>query len=116
MSEQTITIQLPQPLHDRLQLVAEASGWSIEETVVQSVKIGMPPSLQKVPAQFHDQLLALNKRDDQGLWEVVQGDLDDIEVTHEAEKAGLATLYRAYAFALLKWRGHPVPDPAEILL
>jgi hypothetical protein len=116
MSEREVTIQLPVSLCERLEKVAEASGWSFEEVVVQTIRSGMPPSLIKVPEKFHPGLLALNKMDDQELWDAGQGEWLEADTSHEAEKAGLATLRRAYAFALLKWRGHPVPDPSEFLL
>jgi hypothetical protein len=71
--------------------------------------------LIKVPDKFHTELLALNKMDDQSLWEAGQGEWDFPEAS-EVEQAGLGLLRRAYAYALLKWRGHPLPDPNEFLL
>jgi hypothetical protein len=115
MSERKVTIQLPDSLYQRLNDVAQASGWKLEEVVIQSVRSGMPPSLTKVPGKYHAQLLALNKLDDQALWEAGQGEWHDSEAT-AAENADLELLHRAYAFALLKWRGHPLPDPNDFLL
>jgi hypothetical protein len=115
MSEHAVTIQLPDSLYQRLNDVAEASGWPIEEVILQSVRSGMPPSLIKVPDKFHAELLAHNKMDDQSLWEAGQGEWDFAEAS-EVEQAGLGLLRRAYAYALLKWRGHPLPDPNEFLL
>ncbi|MCI0399259.1 MAG: hypothetical protein L0332_10470 [Chloroflexi bacterium] len=117
MSEKKVTVRMPQSIYDRLKSIADASGWSFNEVAVQTIKSGMPPSVAKVPPSFHAELLALNKLDDQELWEVGRSHVaDEDEASYEAEKAGLATLRRAYALALLKWRGHPVPDPSEFLL
>jgi len=110
----TVTISLTQATYDRLQEAAEAAGWSLEDVLQQTIKNGMPPSLQKVPVEFHHLLLALHKFGDQGLWEIVDGTADLPGVN--GPNAGLDTLRRAFAYALLKWRGHPVPDPIEILL
>lgn len=115
MSEQKVTIRLPDSLYQRLNAVAQASGWTLEEVVLQSIRSGMPPSLIKVPDKYHAQLLALNKLDDQALWEAGQGEWQGLDAS-AAEKADLELLRRAYAYALLKWRGHPLPDPHEFLL
>lgn len=115
MSDITMTIRLPDSVYQRLTDVAEASGWSVEEVVLQSIRSGMPPSLQKVPDKFHAQLLVLNKLDDQALWDVGHGSLADNKASG-ADSAGLELLRRAYAYAVLKWRGHPLPDPSEFLL
>jgi hypothetical protein len=112
---QTISLTLPQSTYDRLTAVAEAADSSLEEVLLQTIKNGMPPSLQKVPADFHPLLLALHKFEDPALWEVVDGTAADLPDVSD-KNAGFETLRRAYAYALLKWRGHPVPDPAEILL
>jgi hypothetical protein len=115
MSETAVTIQIPDSVYQRLNEVAEASGWTLEAVILQSVRAGMPPLLKKVPDKFHAELLALNKMDDQALWEIGHGDrsFDD---SGEARQADLGTLRRAYAYALLRWRGHPLPDPHEFLL
>jgi hypothetical protein len=119
MSEQTTTVSvaLPESIYHRLTVLAEASGWTFEEVLLQTIRGGMPPSLAKVPEAFHAQLLALNKLSDKELMAASEGEWatpDDL--TSEAETAGLTTLRRAYAYAVLKWRGHPVPDPTEFLL
>jgi hypothetical protein len=61
---QTISLTLPQSTYDRLTAVAEAADSSLEEVLLQTIKNGMPPSLQKVPADFHPLLLALHKFED----------------------------------------------------
>lgn len=115
MSDHAVVIQLPDSIYQRLVDVAEATGWSLEEVVLQSIRIGMPPSLTKIPEKYHAELLAINKLDDQALWEIGHGERPS-DSTAEADRAGLGLLRRAYAYALLKWRGHPLPDPNEFLL
>ena len=110
MSEHSVTIRLSDSTYERLQEVAEASDWSVEEVVLRTIKAGMPPSLIKVPEKYHGELLKLNKLDDQDLWEAGQ------DQPGAEDDAGIGLLRRAYAYALLKWRGHPLPDPSEFLL
>jgi hypothetical protein len=115
MSEKAVTIRLPDSVHERLSDVAEASGWTLEEVILQSIRTGMPPSLQKIPDKYHQSLLALNVLDDQTLWDVGQGEQVDA-APGEVGSPDQELLRRAYAYALLKWRGHPLPDPNEFLL
>lgn len=115
MSEKAVTIQIPNSIYISLDEVAGASGWTLEEVVLQCIRSGMPPLLSKVPDNFHAELLALNKLDDRALLEVVEGG-KSFEDSAEAKKADLATMRRAYAYGLLRWRGHPLPEPGELLL
>ena len=117
MSEETIAVQLPIELYERLRQVARAAGETVESAVVRSVKNGMPPSLAKVPFAFHGDLIFLGRLDDQDLWRVATGELPyEKPLTDQQERADFLTLRRSYAFALLKWRGHPVPQPAEFFI
>lgn len=112
----SIEVELPDSIYIRLMDVAEASDWTFEEVLLQTIRRGMPPMLSKVPDVFHDQLLEMNKLSDKELIAVSDGEWETPNLNSEAEKAGLTSLCRAYAYALLKWRGHPVPDPTEFLL
>jgi hypothetical protein len=115
MTEKTVTVRLPASIYERLTGVAEASGRPFDEVLLQTIRNGMPPSLQKVPTKYHRQLLDLNKLDDQALWGAIQKEQTPEESDVDAVQMDLFTLRRAYALALLKWRGHPIPDPTELL-
>jgi hypothetical protein len=117
MTTHVVHLSLPVSIHARLVEFAEASALSLEAALLQCIRGGMPPSLAKVPADFHGELLALNRLDDQELWRVGEGKWPGPETADDAaRKADLPTLRRAYAFAVLKWRGHPVPEPAEFFV
>lgn len=117
MKEVTVEVTLPQNTYEELRQVADASSWTMEEVVRRTIHSGMPPVLSKVPAAFHEKLLALNELDDQELWRIVVGDSPmEEELDNQQRKADFPTLRRSYAFALLKWRGHPVPLPYEIFM
>ncbi len=116
MNTTSVTFNLPNNLYDELNQISEASGWSLEKVIVQTIRTGMPPSLNKVPVAFHEPLLALNKMDDRKLLQVVEGELaDDFPQDEQHRKADYGTLRRMYALSLLKWRGHPIPTPYESL-
>lgn len=88
-------------------MIADASDQSVEEVVIQSLRMGMPPSLRQIPPKFHDQLLSLNGLSDGALLKMIDSGSSNPENSDDVE-----TMKRAYAFSLLKWRGHPVPNPA----
>ena len=117
MNDITVQLTIPARIYSRLQQVAEASQWPLEEVIQKTIQAGLPPSLAKVPAEFHTELLALNSLDDQSLWRVV---IDRLPIAHplsqQQQQADFPSLRRAYAFALLKWRGHPVPMPSEFFI
>ena len=117
MNDVTLQLTIPARIYDRLQQVAEASQWPLEEVLHKTIQAGLPPSLAKVPAEFHGELLNLNGLDDQSLWRVV---IDRLPIAHplsqQQQQADFPSLRRAYAFALLKWRGHPVPMPSEFFI
>jgi hypothetical protein len=115
MAEKSVTISLPPNLYQRLEDVAQASSRPFEEVLLQSIRNGMPPALQKVPDRFHRPLLRLNRLSDQELWQVARGELVLEEPDDEAVNVDFTTLCRAYTLSLLKWRGHPIPDPTEFL-
>ncbi len=115
MKSKMVTISVPFSIYDQLAQIADISGLSIDEVFERTLKNGMPPSLKKVPKAYHQKLLILNCIGDNELWDVVSGQ-SEIEAPPEAEinPEDYVTLYRAYAFSLLQWRGHPVP-PHEMM-
>lgn len=117
MKDHRVQVTLPDTIYEPLHQIAEVTGMSLDEVIIQTIKGGMPPSLKKVPSAFHDELLSLNKMNDTQLWDVIQGKVKstaDYGAAHE--HADFPMLRRAYAFSLLKWRGHPVPSPHEMIL
>ncbi len=117
MTTKKITIELPENLLAELQEVARAAGMPLQKVILQSIRTGMPPSLSKVPAAFHPELLSLNKMSDRDLIRVMEGELMPAAADDEQHrKADFLSLRRIYAMSLLKWRGHPIPLPYESLV
>ena len=118
MKSKMVTISVPYSIHEQLAQIADIAGLSLDDVFVRTLKNGMPPSLKKVPKAYHQKLLILNCQGDHDLWEIVSG-RSEIEPPADTELINpedYDTLYRAYAFSLLKWRGHPVPSPHEMML
>ncbi|WP_420631701.1 hypothetical protein [Candidatus Leptofilum sp.] len=104
-----VTLELSATDYNLLKQIADACKWPIEEVVVQCIKSGMPPSLSKVPAAFHKDLLSLNALSDKALMSVVDGKLPSPEGKGQLyKKADFVSLRRTYALSLLRWRGHPI--------
>jgi len=137
MTVQGINLELPPALYQRLVEIAEASRQPLTDIVIQSIQTGLPPGLEHVPDRFRDDLKALNQLSDDLLLDVVNRDLAEEKAElyeqllaknqqgtlAENERqtldtlrgeADLLMLRRAYAAALLKWRGHRVPTLADM--
>ncbi len=132
MAVQTISIQLPDEIYQRLQRVAAAINQPLEEVVFQSIRSNLPPSLDDLTPDLRDLVADLPALDDDALWAIVSEPLPPqparrhqhlLRKAHDrqltaAEQAELAALRdmtdryvlrRSYALALLKWRGHRLP-------
>ena len=130
---QAMTIDLPSHLYRQLNKMAETSQRPLQEVVIQSLKTGTPPNLEHVPVRFQVDLQLLTRMDDALLWQITKTDLseDHIELYESLlyknqdarlssteqkrlerlrEESDVLMFRRAYAYALLKWRGHRIPN------
>lgn len=131
-----ITLHLPDQLYQRLSEAADASQQSLDHIVLQSIRVGLPPSLDRIPQRFQAALRAMDQLSDDVLWQIARSDLDDdkaasYEILLEKNQRGkldqgdqarldilrkeadLLMLRRSCAYALLKWRGHRIPPLGE---
>ena len=132
MPNQTIPIQLPDAIYQRLQQVAYATNHSIEAVVLQSIRGNLPPSLDDLSPELHCVVDDLQQMSDEALWAVTkerlpppqwrrhqhllrkgqEGTLSTAEHQELTELRAAADRFvtrRSYAVALLKWRGHTIP-------
>lgn len=137
MTSQTITLHLPDKLYRRLIEAANTLQQPLDHVVIQSIRVGLPPSLDHIPERFQIDLQALDRLSDEMLWQITRSDLEDAKAAlYETllgknqqgklskadqtkldtlrEEADLLMLRRSYAYALLKWRGHHVPTLREL--
>jgi len=137
MRSQVITLHLPDHLYQRLGKAADALQQTLDDVALQSIRAGLPPSLDQVPERFRTDLRAMSRLSDKTLWQIARRDLDDDKAAlYESlldqnrrgelceadqarldtlrEEADLLMLRRSYAYALLKWRGHRIPTMDEL--
>lgn len=113
---QKIEIDLPNNIYNQLKAIADSSSWSFDEVILQTIRNGLPPLLGKIPHAFHEELLSLNKLTDPDLWRVIEGKLPSNSSEDEHQSADFDLLRRTYALSVLKWRGHPIPEPYDALI
>jgi len=136
MTARTVTLDLPEPVYQQLIKTANASQQTLDTVVLQSIRVGLPPNLDHFPESLRGDLRILDSLSDNDLWQIAHSEIEDEraalyedllarnqndEIT-EAESTQLALLRqeadilmfrRAYAYALLKWRGHRIPTLAD---
>jgi hypothetical protein len=128
----TVTLQLPDPIYQRLVNTAISTGRSLEEVMLHALKVGSPPDWGNTPDEFQADLAALDRLEDEALWKVATGHkieeemarhfellernkehtltpAEQVELAELRSQADLFMLRKAHAAALLHWRGHRVP-------
>ncbi|MBD1903286.1 hypothetical protein NDI44_27785 [Trichocoleus sp. DQ-A3] len=133
MAVETVTLQIPEILYQRLVNTANATQRPVEEVMLHALQIGSPPEWDDVPEEFQADIAALDKLDDKTLWQIVNSRKTTVEMERyntllegnssgtltEAERlelmalrheADLFMLKKAQAAVLLRWRGHRVPN------
>ncbi len=134
---ESVTLYLPEDMLERYRHSAAVSGKHLDEFLVDRLAEAVPPVADDLPNFLADELKALEKLDDQELWQVAkcvtpdqkQDEYDrllakqskDALSTDERQRlnelgdeARRLTVKKAHAFMLLKWRGHSLP-PRENL-
>lgn len=134
MPLETVTLQIPEILYQRLFNTARATQRPLEEVILQALRVGSPPAWDDVPEEFQADLAALDKLDDNTLWQIVRSrktaaDMERYNILLESNSSGTLTeaerlelmalrreadlfmLRKAQAAVLLRWRGHSVPTP-----
>ena len=133
----SITVELSPSLYERLQQAADAMKQSIEDVVEQSIRGNLPPALTDAPPALQQEIELLQRADRATLWRIAHEQLphdqwqrhkellernqagalspdEQAELHSLRERTDLFVLRRAYALALLKWRGQAAPVSPEI--
>lgn len=139
MVTQTLTLRLPEPTLRYLQQIATATQRPLEQVVQQSIEGNLPPSVATAPANMQAELLAMQMLPLEALQRIARSQAPvEQQVRHlallesnsagdlsPAERAELLTLRetadrlmlrKAYAWAILRWQGQPVPELDELPL
>lgn len=131
------TIEIPNALYRRLERVAQLTHRPLAELVQQALEAGVPPLPENLSEALQDDLLALEDLSDEALWQLATSRVSQARseqhtalldknsagalpvVDRQAleqlrEEADRLMLRKAYAYVLLKWRGHRLPALAEL--
>ncbi len=134
-----VTIELPEPVYRLLAQIADATHQPLETIAAQSVTGNLPPSLETAPEGLRASLLSMQLFSNDALLEIAgervgedeqARHLELLEIngegplsTEELEElqslraaADRLMVRKAYAWALLRWRGYPVPPINELPL
>jgi hypothetical protein len=137
MTAHTIAIQLPEAVYRRLERLAELTQRPLESLVVQTLSSSIPPLPDDLPDEMRTELIVLEHLDDGSLWEVARSEFtpeqqeqanelqdkrrlgtltasESQTLAHLHQQADMLMLRKAYAYVLLKWRGHRLPTLAEL--
>lgn len=139
IESQSITVELPTSLFNLLQRLAQQTNQPVENLVAQSVAGNLPPTVDDAPVELQSALLAMqNWAVDQLLTTAYEQIPVERQNRHiallEQNQNGLLTLAeqqelanlrlsadhlmvrKAYAWALLRWRGYRIPPLDELPL
>ena len=128
---QTLTLHLSEDIYRHLKQVAKETNQSLEALAAQAIQGNLPPLIEGLPTDWHNDLVELQSLDDQALWKIANEVIpktqweqhqellaqnQEAELTAD-EAAKLAylrqitdrfVLRRSYALAILKWRGYTI--------
>jgi hypothetical protein len=127
-----VTVNLPDVTYHQLQRVAQMTKRRLEDVLLQTIEGNMPPVVDDASLDIQAELQTLQWLDSKALWTVARGKLtpeqqarqeyllhqnqrgtitpEEVdEMNHLGEKADKLTVKKAYAYALLRWRGFPLP-------
>lgn len=128
---ETVTLQIPEALYQRLAIAAGATQRSLEDIILQALQIGSPPTWKDVPEEFQTDLASLDRLDDDSLWQIARSqktqlemeryesllskqqntaltDSERLELDNLRKDSDRFMLRKSQAAAILKWRGHNV--------
>ncbi|WP_199249498.1 hypothetical protein [[Phormidium] sp. ETS-05] len=132
MATYRLTLELPESVFQKLVRIAELSHQSLESLAVQSITSNLPPSVENAPVEMQGELLRMQHLPVEELVKItgmpvsttaqqhhltlLEKNANDSITAAELEEvrdlriaADRAMLIRAFAWALLRWRGYPIP-------
>lgn len=137
MATQRITVELSDPVFQQLVRIAEATSQPLEVLAAQSITSNLPPSPDNAPLEMQAELLQMQTLSIDELLEIAQAQIeseqqarhtalleknqtDEISPEERQELSELRLtgdrlmLRKAYAWAVLRWRGHRIPSLTEL--
>lgn len=136
MVGQTVILELPEAVYRWAERTARTTERAVESVLVDALNTTLPPPLDQVPAEWREELEALETLSTRALLQVARERLTAAQVRQydrllEKNRQGTLTsrerarltqlrhaadrimLRRARAYVLLKWRGYSVAEIIE---
>jgi hypothetical protein len=137
MTTQRITIELPESIFHRFAQMAEATHQPLEDLIAQSVVSNLPPSAENAPSELRAELMEMQALSVDELLVIARTQANAIQhenhvqlleknqtgvlppeeqrdLTDMRQTADRLMLRKAYAWAILRWKGHRIPPPQEL--
>lgn len=137
MATQRVTVELSEPVFQQLVRIAEATSQPLEVLAAQSITSNLPPSPDNASLEMQAELLQMQTLSIDELLEIAQAQVepeqqschtalleknqtDEISPEERQELSELRSsvdrlmLRKAYAWAVLRWRGHRIPSLNEL--
>jgi hypothetical protein len=137
MTTQRVTIELPEPVFRQLARIAEATQQSVEVLAAQSVLSNLPPSVDNASPEMQPELLKIQSLSIEELLAIANAKVEASQYEHHVElleknREGSLTpeeqqeltnlrlaadrlmLRKAYAWSVLRWRGHRIPPLKDL--
>jgi hypothetical protein len=137
MTTQRVTIELPEPIFHRFVQIAEATKQPLEDLIAQSVISNLPPSAENAPLELRVELMEMQTLTVDELLAIAQTQANAIqherhvqlleknqagvlppeeqkELTNLRQIADRLMLRKAYAWSVLRWKGHRIPPLKEL--
>jgi hypothetical protein len=137
MTTQRITIELPESIFHRFVQMAEATQQPLEDLIAQSVVSNLPPSAETAPLEMRAELVEMQTLSVDELLAIAQTQANVIQhenhvqllaknqagvllpeeqrdLTDMRQIADRLMLRKAYAWAILRWKGHRISPLQEL--
>ncbi|MGA9377450.1 MAG: hypothetical protein WBV73_01505 [Phormidium sp.] len=137
MPNRRVTVELPESVFLELSKIAELTNQSLEAVAAQRITINLPPSVDNAPPEMQAELLSLQTLPIDELLKIAHTKVTLNQQKHHEElleknQIGAITspeqqelrelslaadklmLKKAYAWAILRWRGYRMPTLEEL--
>ncbi len=137
MTPVRVTIELPEPVFRQLARIAEATQQSVEVLAAQSVISNLPPSVENAAPEMQAELLKMQNLSLEELLAIANAKVEPsqherhVELLEKNKEGELTSeerqeltdlrlaadhlmLRKAYAWSVLRWRGHRIPPLKEL--
>jgi len=140
MLTQQLTIELPQEIFYQFARMAKMTHQSVESLAIQSISGNLPPTVENAPLEIQSRLQAMQTFSIEELLKIAHSQVSTtqqqrhialLELNQETDSmvfderqelrelgqaADQLMLKKAYAWALLRWRGYHIPPLDELPL